>query len=168
MIRATTEADLPAITAIDNDAVATPTAIHGDEPFRAEDRAAWFAARRAAGYPLLVADDGDGVPGRGTLGDCRAYPGYRRTAGHSVHVRADAPGRGLGSSLVAALFEPARALGRHVMAAAVDASNGGSIHMHERLGFTHRALLREAGRTFGRWLDAQFMQAFPDAPGALR
>lgn len=167
-IRPATEADLPAITAIYNDVIATSTAIYVDEPFSAEERAAWFAARRAAGYPVLVADDGDGVLGLATFGDFRAYPGYRHTVEHSVHVRADARGRGLGSTLVAALFEPARALGKHVMIAAVDASNAGSIRMHERLGFARGAILREVGWKFGRWLDVEFMQKFLDAPGAPR
>ncbi|MEO3470260.1 N-acetyltransferase family protein [Roseomonas sp. CAU 1739] len=167
-IRAATEADLPAITAIYNDVIATSTAIYVDEPFSTEDRAAWFAGRRVAGYPVLVADDGDGVLGLATFGDFRAYPGYRHTVEHSVHVRADARGRGLGSTLVAALFDPARRLGKHVMIAAVDATNAGSIRMHERLGFARGAVLREVGWKFSRWLDVELMQKFLDAPGAPR
>lgn len=167
-IRAATETDLPAITAIYNDVIATSTALYVDEPFSLEDRAVWFAARRAAGYPVLVADEGGGVLGLASFGDFRAYPGYRHTVEHSVHVHADARGRGLGSALVAALFEPARALGKHVMIAAVDAANAGSIRMHERLGFARGAILREVGWKFGRWLDVEFMQKFLDAPGAPR
>ena len=52
--------------------------------------------------------------------------------------------------------------------AAVDAANGGSIRMHERLGFARGAILREVGWKFGRWLDVEFMQKFLDAPGAPR
>ena len=102
-IRPATEADLPAITAIFNEVIATSTAIYADDPFSLEDRAAWFAQRRAAGYPVLVADDGDGVAGLASFGDFRAWPGFRHTVEHSVHVRADARGRGLGSALVSAL-----------------------------------------------------------------
>lgn len=167
-IRPAGEADLPAITAIYNAVIATSTAIYMDDPVTLEDRGTWFAARRAAGYPLLVADDGDGVLGFATFGDFRAFPGYRHTVEHSVHIRADARGRGLGTALVSALFEPARALGKHVMIAGVDAANEGSIRMHERLGFERGAVLREVGRKFGRWLDLAFMQKFLDAPGAPR
>ncbi|MBR0650700.1 N-acetyltransferase [Roseomonas terrae] len=167
-IRPATEADLPEITAIFAEVVATSTAIYVDEPFTAEDRAAWFAARRAAGYPVLVADDGNGVLGLASFGDFRAFPGYRHTVEHSVHIRADQRGRGLGPTLVSALFDPARALGKHVMIAAVDAANAGSIRMHERLGFQRGALLREVGWKFGRWLDVEFMQKFLDTPGAPR
>ena len=168
MIRPATEDDLPAITAIFNEVIANSTAIYVDDPFSEEDRGAWFAARRALGYPVLVADDGSGVTGLASFGDFRAFPGYRFTVEHSVHVRADRRGKGLGPALVGALFDPARALGKHVMVAAIDAANAGSIRMHERLGFERGAVLREAGRKFGRWLDVEFMQKFLDAPGAPR
>lgn len=167
-IRPATEADLPAITAIFNQVIATSTAIYADEPFSAQDRAAWFAARREAGYPVLVAEEAGAVRGLASFGDFRAWPGFRHTVEHSVHVHADARGRGLGSALVGALFEPARALGKHVMVAGIDAANAGSIRMHERLGFARGAVLREVGRKFDRWLDLEFMQKFLDAPGAPR
>ena len=166
-IRPATENDLPAITAIFNEVIATSAAIYADDPFSLEDRAAWFAARRAMGYPVLVADDGGGVLGLASFGDFRPWPGFRHTVEHSVHVRADARGRGLGSALVAALFEPARALGKHVMIAGVDAANEASIRLHERLGFV-RGAVREVGRKFDRWRDLELMQKFLDAPGAPR
>ncbi len=167
-IRPATEADLPAITAIYNEVIATSTAIYMDDPVTLEDRRAWFAARQAARYPVLVADEGDGVLGLATFGDFRAFPGYRHTVEHSVHIRADMRGKGLGTALVRALFEPALALGKHVMIAGIDASNGGSIRMHARLGFERGAVLREVGRKFGRWLDLLFMEKILDAPGAPR
>ncbi|NMJ44130.1 N-acetyltransferase [Roseomonas sp. JC162] len=167
-IRPATEADLPAITAIYNEVIATSTAIYMDDPVSLEDRRAWFAARQSAGYPVLVADDGNGVLGLATFGDFRAFPGYRHTVEHSVHIRADARGKGLGTSLVGALFDPAVALGKHVMIAGIDASNEGSIRMHERLGFVRGAVLHEVGRKFGRWLDLLFMEKILDAPGAAR
>ena len=167
-IRAATEADLPAITAIFNEVIATSTAIYADDPFTPADRAAWFAARQAAGYPVLVAQEEGAILGLASFGEFRAWPGFRHSVEHSVHVRADARGRGLGTALVSALFEPARALGKHVMIAGVDAANEGSIRMHQRLGFARGAVLREVGRKFGRWLDLELMQKFLDAPGAPR
>jgi phosphinothricin acetyltransferase len=167
-IRHATEADIPAITAIVNEVIATSTAIYADDPFTEADRRAWFAQRRAAGYPVLVAEEDGEVLGLASFGEFRAWPGFRHTVEHSVHVRAGARGRGIGSALVAALFEPARALGKHVMIAGVDAANAGSIRMHERLGFARGAVLREVGRKFGRWLDLELMHKFLDAPGAPR
>ena len=158
LIRDAGEDDLPAILAIFNEVIATSTAVYMDDPSTLEERRAWHAARRAAGYPVLVATDASGVTGFASFGDFRAAPGYRFTVEHSVHVRADRRGRGIGSALVAALLPRAEALGKHIMVAGVDASNEASIAMHRRLGFEPVAHFREVGRKFDRWLDLVFLQ----------
>ena len=159
MIRDANAADLPQILAIFNEVVATSTAIYRDDPTTLEERAQWFAARRQSGFPVLVCEREGAVLGFSSFGDFRgAFPGYRHTIEHSVHVRADARGRGLGSALVEALFPRAEALDMHVMIGAIDASNEASLRFHERLGFAPVGHLREVGRKFGRWLDLVFMQ----------
>ena len=67
-IRPATEADLPAILAIYNDAVMKTTAIWNEAPSDLESRHLWLAARRKAGFPVLVADE-DGVQGYGSFGE---------------------------------------------------------------------------------------------------
>lgn len=163
-VRDATEADLPGILAIYNEVIATSTAVFSDSPVTLEDRRAWLAARAGQGYPVLVAvgeDDGS-VLGFVSFGDFRAWPGYRHTVEHSVHVRADMRGRGIGSALVPPLLERAAALGKHVVVAGIDAANEGSIRMHERLGFERAGLLRQVGRKFDRWLDLVLMQRLLD------
>jgi L-amino acid N-acyltransferase YncA len=157
-IRDASEEDLPGLVAIYNEVVATSTAIYSSTPVTVEERRTWWQARSAAGYPLLVARDAAGVTGFATFGDFRAWPGYRFTVEHSVHVRADGRGRGLGTLLVQALFPRAAALGKHMMIAGVDAANGASIRFHERLGFQRSGHLREVGYKFDRWLDLVFLQ----------
>lgn len=44
------------------------------------------------------------------------------------------------------------------MVAGIDASNSGSITMHERLGFERVGLLPQVGSKFGNWLDLAFLQ----------
>ena len=158
-----TEADLASLTAIYNEVIATSTAVYSYEPVTLEDRRGWWRARVAQGYPVLVARDAEGVCGFSTFGDFRAWPGYRFTVEHTVHVRSDGRSRGLGTALVQALFPRAQALGKHVMIAGVDAANAASIRFHERLGFTRTALLREVGFKFDRWLDLLFLQRQVDA-----
>ena len=158
MIRDATEADLPAILAIYNDVLTTSTAIFSESPTTLEHRLQWFGARRDAGYPVLVADDGQGVLGFASFGDFRSWPGYRHTVEHSVHVRADARGRGVGRELMIALLERAGQLGKHVMVAGVDAENLVSIRMHEQLGFHRAGTLHQVGCKFGRWLDLTFLE----------
>ena len=162
MIRPANEADLPGILAIYNDVIATSTAVYADDPVTLQDRLAWFEARRAQSYPVLVAADSDDVVGFASFGDFRAWPGYRFTVEHSVHVRADRRGSGIGRRLVEALIPLAKAQGKHVMIAGVDASNHASIRFHERLGFEQVAHFREVGHKFGRWLDLVFLQRFLD------
>jgi phosphinothricin acetyltransferase len=157
-IRDANEGDLPGLLTIYNDVIATSTAIYSHVPVTLEDRTQWWRARTAQDYPVLVAVDDAGVQGFSTFGDFRAWPGYRFTVEHSVHVRADRRGQGIGKELVQALFPRASALGKHVMIAGVDAANAASIRFHERLGFEKAGLLREVGHKFDRWLDLVFLQ----------
>jgi L-amino acid N-acyltransferase len=168
MVRAASEADLPDILAIYNDVIATSTAVYTSQPATLEERRAWWSARCAQGFPVLVVVDG-GVLGFASFGEWRgAWPGYRYTVEHSVHVRHDVRARGIGRALVEALFPLALELEKHVMIGGIDAANNASIRFHERLGFDRVASFREVGHKFGRWLDLIFMQRFLDPPGAGR
>ena len=152
------EDDLPAILAIYNEAIANSTAVFSHVPVTLEDRIAWFRARTGQGYPVLCARDASAVAGYASFGDFRAWPGYRFTVEHSVHVRADCRGQGIGSRLVEALIARARAIGKHVMVGGIDADNVTSIRMHERLGFERVGHLQQVGWKFDRWLDLVLMQ----------
>jgi L-amino acid N-acyltransferase len=157
-VREALEADLPGLLAIYNEVIANSTAVYSSTPVTLEERRAWWQARRAQGYPVLIAAEADAVLGFATFGDFRAWPGYRFTVEHTVHVQADARGRGVGTGLMHALLPRAAALGKHMMVAGVDAANADSIRFHERLGFTRAGLLREVGFKFDRWLDLVFLQ----------
>ena len=157
-VRDATEEDLPGILAIYNDVIATSTAIYTESPVTLADRAEWMRARREQGYPVLVTEDETGITGYGSFGDFRAWPGYRHTVEHSVHVRADRRAHGIGAAIVAELLRRAAAMKKHVMIAGVDADNIASLRLHERLGFEKVAHFREVGWKFGRWLDLVFLQ----------
>jgi L-amino acid N-acyltransferase YncA len=157
-IREAVSDDLAGVLAIYNEVIAFSTAVFSDQAVTLEDRERWLAARQDQGYPVLVACDSSGVVGFGSFGDFRAWPGYRYTVEHSVHVRADRRGEGIGTELVRALIERAAALGKHVMIAGIDADNTASIRLHERLGFTVAARLSEVARKFDRWLDLLFLE----------
>ena len=157
-IRDARDEDLDGVLAIYNDVIASSTAIYTETPVTLDDRRQWWQARIAQGYPVLVAVDGSDVVGFASFGDFRAWPGYRFTVEHSVHVRSDRRGHGIGSALMRPLLARATALGKHVMIAGVDASNEPSLRFHERLGFVRAAHLKEVGFKFGRWLDLVFLQ----------
>jgi L-amino acid N-acyltransferase YncA len=157
-VRDAVEADLEGLTAIYNEVIANSTAVFSDQQVTLEDRGAWIAARRDDGFPVLVAADASGVVAFGSFGPFRTWPGYRRTVEHSVHVRADRRGEGVGTVVLAALIERAAALGMHAMIAGVEAENAASIRLHERLGFSVVARLPEVAWKFERWLDLVFLQ----------
>jgi phosphinothricin acetyltransferase len=77
---------------------------------------------------------------------------------HTVHVREDQWGTGVGRTLVEALIERARAAGLRAIVAAVDSGNAGSVRFHERLGFVEVGRLRGIGFKHDRWLDVVLLQ----------
>ena len=167
LLRDAVPADLPGIRDIYNDAVLNTTAIWNEQPVDLANRQAWFDARQAQRYPILVAvgDTGE-VLGYASFGDWRPFEGFRHTIEHSVYIRSDQRGNGLGPMLMQALIERARACGKHVMVAAIESGNIASIRLHERLGFSLNGQMPQVGVKFGRWLDLTFMQLIlnPGAP----
>lgn len=171
-IRDATTDDAAGIAAIYNDAVTNTTAIWNETVVDVQNRIDWILDRQAADYPVLVAVDSSvdaedsgakdtgaqRVLGYASYGPFRPQDGFRHTVEHSVYVRADQRGAGVGSALLRALIERARTSGVHVIVAGIDASNLGSIALHERLGFTRVGLLPEVGTKFGSWLDLAFLQ----------
>lgn len=158
MIREATPEDAQAIATIYNDAVRTTTAIWNEVEVSVRDRIDWIAARQQAGFPVLVLEEGAKVVGYASYGPFRAFDGYRGTVEHSVYVRADLRGGGRGRALLSALILHARARGLHVMVAAIEAGNAGSLVLHQRLGFEAVGLMPQVGQKFGRWLDLLWMQ----------
>ena len=157
-IREATEADLPAILAIYNDAVANTTAIWNDNLVDMENRRQWYAVRKAKGFPVLVAEKHGAVAGYAAYGDWRAFEGFRHTVEHSVYVHKDHRGSGIGRLLMVELVERAKAGGIHVMVGCIEAENKASIRLHEALGFRHVGTFTQVGVKFGRWLDLSCME----------
>ena len=157
-IRTAAEADLPAILAIYNDAVLNQTSIWNDTPVELAERRAWWQARAAQNYPVLVAQTGGEVCGYASFGDFRPYQGYRYTVEHSVYVAPHAQRRGIGTILLRRLIEDATSLGKHVMVGGIAGDNLPSLALHARLDFAETARMPQVGFKFGRWLDLVFVQ----------
>jgi phosphinothricin acetyltransferase len=151
--------DLPGILAIYNDAVLNTVAIFNDDTVDLADRRAWFEARAAAGFPILVAADGaGGVLGYASYGPFRPQQGFRHAAELSVYVAADARGRGIGDRLMTALVEEATRRGICVLIGGIEGENAASIRLHRRHGFEETGRMPAVAVKFGRWLDLVFMQ----------
>jgi L-amino acid N-acyltransferase YncA len=158
LIRLAIDADLDAILAIHNDAIAHSTAIWTDSTVDRSEREDWLAARSAAGDPVLVAVEDDSVAGYATYAQWRAKYGYRHTVEDSVYIASPFQGRGIGRALLVDLIDLARRNGHHVMLADIESGNAASIGLHESLGFVEAGRLREIGTKFDRWLDLTILQ----------
>ncbi|MBK0016789.1 N-acetyltransferase [Kosakonia cowanii] len=157
-IRYAVKEDCAAIAAIYNHAVINTAAIWNDQTVDADNRIAWFEARALLGYPVIVSEENGVVTGYASFGDWRAFDGFRHTVEHSVYVHPEHQGKGLGLALMERLIEEAKRIGKHVMVAGIEAQNQGSIHLHQKLGFTITGQMPQVGTKFGRWLDLTFMQ----------
>ncbi len=155
-IREATESDLSAVLDIYNHAILHTTAVWSLIPVTLDDRQEWFRVRQAAGFPILVAIDGDAICGFCSYGPFRPWAGFAQTVEHSVYVAEGQRRKGVARKLMAALIVCARDRGIHVMVGGVDASNEVSCNLHLAMGFTDAGTLRQVGRKFDRWLDLTF------------
>lgn len=159
LIRPSTEADLPAITAIYTEAV-----LHGTGTFELEPPDLAEMARRrddvlGKGLPWLVAQRGEQVLGYAYANHFRPRKAYRFCLEDSIYLHPEARGHGLGKLLLTELMGRCEALGARQMLAVIgDSANAGSIGVHAALGFAHTGVLKASGWKFGRWLDVVLMQ----------
>jgi phosphinothricin acetyltransferase len=158
LVRDAAEADLPAILILHNLAIAETTARWEDKPADLAERRAWFAERRAAGLPVLVAEVDGRFAGYAGYAQFRSHEGYRYTMENSVYVVESFQRRGVATALLAELLHRARRAGVHAMVAGIDSDNTTSIALHRKFGFDVVARMPEVGRKFDRWLDLTLMQ----------
>jgi L-amino acid N-acyltransferase YncA len=163
-IRLAGEDDLPDILRIYNQAIEKTTAVFEYRPHTIEMRREWFRAKQAASLPVLVADESRTVKGFASYGPFRAWPAYKYSVELSVYVDEASRGHGIGGGLVQRVLTHARDHDLHVVMAGITSDNAVSLRLHEKLGFTEVAHIREVGYKFGRWLDLKFLQIVLDGP----
>ncbi|MDB4943828.1 MAG: pta [Labilithrix sp.] len=178
-IRDATGLDLAAIDEIYNHFVLTSTATFQIEPTTAGERRRWFE-EHGPEHPVVVFEEDDPPSSGGKTGVARVAGGrvtgwaslnryrqreaYRRTVEHSVYVRHDQHGRGVGGQLLTELIARATTLGHHVMLAHVASDQAPSLALHRRLGFADAGRIREVGFKFGRWVDVSILDLVLPAP----
>lgn len=165
VVACTLERHGQAILDIFNDAIEHSTALYDYKARTAQNMVTWFDAKRAGGFPVVGIEDEHGtLLAFGSYGTFRAWPAYKYSVEHSVYVHKEQRGRGLGRLVMQQLIAAARAAELHAMIGGIDASNRGSIALHESLGFRHVGTLPQVGFKFGRWLDLAFYQLLLDTP----
>jgi L-amino acid N-acyltransferase YncA len=158
LVRPSTSADMPDVTAIYSRFVATSTAtfeiVAPDEPEMLRRRQAVLDRD----LPYLVAELDGYIVGFCYASQFRPRQGYRFTVEDSIYVRPDCIGHGVGKALLAELISECRARGCHSMVACICGMNLSSVALHASLGFQQVGLLPEAGNKFGEWLRLLIMQ----------
>jgi len=125
----------------------------------------WFAAKRAGNYPIIgVFDSEDSLLGFTSYGSFRNWPAYKYSVEHSVYIRIDRRGKGLGKLLLREIIKSAEKQDYHVLIGGIDASNTTSISLHEKEGFVFCGTIKQAGYKFGKWLDLAFYQLILKTP----
>jgi phosphinothricin acetyltransferase len=158
MIREAVEKDLESILEIYNDAILNTTAVYSYKAQTLEERKKWFDKKRRDGYPLLVFEEGGKAVGFASFGPFREWPAYKYTIEHSVYVHKDYRNRGIATMLMEEIIKAAEERGYATLVAGIDSANGGSIKMHQKMGFKHSGTITKAGFKFGKWLDLAFYQ----------
>lgn len=167
LVSCTHERHATAILAILNEAIANSTALYDYAPRPPESMVGWFKTKEANGFPVIgVEDDSGELMGFASYGTFRAFPAYKYSVEHSVYLKAEHRGKGLGKLLMKELIAAARKQDLHVMVGGIDAGNAASIALHRSLGFEHAGTIRQAGFKFGRWLDLAFYQLVLDTPAS--
>lgn len=159
LLRASLDADIPAITAIYAHHVLHGTGTFEIDPPSVADMAGRRADVLAKGLPYLVAEEDGGVIGFAYCNWFKPRPAYRFSAEDSIYLAPDQAGKGLGRSLLTELARQAEQAGvRKLIAVIGDSANAGSIGVHKALGFTQVGVIRSCGWKFDRWLDIVMME----------
>ncbi len=164
-VQCTHGAHAQAILDIFNEAIQTSTALYDYQPRPLASMEAWFGNKDKGNFPVIGIEDSAGtLLAFGSYGTFRAWPAYKYSVEHSVYVHKDHRGKGLGIQVMQALIAAARQREVHALIGGIDASNAGSIALHQRLGFKHVGTLPQVGFKFGRWLDLAFYQLLLETP----
>jgi len=159
------EKHLPEILDIFNEAIINSTSLYDYKPRTLNVIHNWYAQKQKGNYPILgVFDDKDSLLGFATYGPFRDRPAYKYTVEHSVYIRSDVRGKGLGTILLKAIVEHAELQDYHIMVAGIDSSNTESFRLHEKEGFVYCGVIKQAGYKFGKWLDLVFYQLILKTP----
>ena len=157
MIRAATEADVPAMLDIYAPYILTTTiTFEYDVPCRRTFLQRFYDI--TAQFPWLVWEEDGKVLGYAYASAPFSRPAYAWCAEPSIYLAQDARGRGIGKKLYAALEAILKDQGYQVLFALITEENAASLRFHERQGYTFLAKFSDCGFKFDRCLGVTWME----------
>jgi phosphinothricin acetyltransferase len=156
-IRPASIEDVPAITAIYNEAILTTTATFDTEPLSLENRYAWFN-NRTSDFPIVVAEVSGKVAGYSALNKWSDRRAYDISAELALYIGSNNRGLGIGRALNSYILELANSTGLYTIILRITSDNEVSLSLARSSGFSEVGVLRRCGKKFGRVLDVIFLQ----------
>lgn len=153
--------DIESITRVYNHAVESTTATFDIKPRTLKSQEKWFNEHTGR-YSVIVAEDNKKVIGWASLSRWSERQAYNDTAGISIYVDKGNQRKGVGNLLMAEIIRLAKKNKFHIVLAGIAGDNKVSIHLHEKYGFFHTGVLKEAGFKFNKYIDVHLMQLMLD------
>jgi L-amino acid N-acyltransferase YncA/2-polyprenyl-3-methyl-5-hydroxy-6-metoxy-1,4-benzoquinol methylase len=121
---------------------------------------AWeaFDAARLPLHRYVAIDTTGDVLGWVAATPVSSRPVYAGVAEHSVYVRPDAHGRGIGAALLDALIASTESGGIWTLQSGIFPENTASLALHQRAGFRVVGTRHRIGCHHGRWRDVTFLE----------
>lgn len=163
-IRDAQHEDLPELLEIFNEQILNSVYSFRINPLTPIEGERWYVSHSDPRYPILVAQPRQPATvnrtalGWASLSPWSDYEAYHRTAEVSVWIRPEHQRQGLGHQLMASLIARARHWDFRVLLSRVEASNRGSLSLHQRLGFQTIGTMHRVGEKFGRLLDVVMLE----------
>lgn len=155
----------PQILEIFNEAILNSTALYDYQPRTMQNMKAWFGNKNRNNFPVIGVTNEEGeLLGFGSYGSFRAWPAYKYTVEHSLYIKKDHRGRGLGKIILSEIIKNATSQEYHCLVAGIDSTNHASIALHKSFGFWFSGNIKHAGYKFSKWLDLEFYQLILPTP----
>jgi phosphinothricin acetyltransferase len=153
-VRAVKEEDLPALLKLYNH-----YAVHSTCTFDLKALSEAEFRPKLSYKPFLVYEETGRILGYSYASKWRQKPAYDHTVESTVYVDHQEGGKGIGSTLYAALIETlADEKTVKSIIACVTLPNESSVKLHHRFEFEKVGHFKEVGRKFDQWLDVGFWQ----------
>lgn len=150
IIRRAQKEDIPAITEIYNQAIASRDATCDLEAKTIEDRLNWFQQFNDQ-YPIYIGLEKNTVVCYGCLFKYSPKEGYRHAVENSLYVHHNHRRQGHGKVMLSFLISQAKDLGFHYMEARIFEHNPASLNLHQKAGFTLVGIQKEIANLDGFW-----------------
>ena len=122
-------------------------------------------------FPWIVFEDQGQILGYAYAGTFRTRVAYQWSVESAVYIRQGHHGKGIGKKLYGYLFQLLKDQGVANVIGGISLPNEASVKLHESLGFSKVAHLKDIGFKFGQWWDVGYWQLQlqkPEKPDLLK